>query len=310
MIIVFGSINVDLVMRVAHLPDPGETVIGGDYFLVQGGKGANQALAAARAAGLDNRVAMVGRTGPDDWAAFATAILADEGIDLSSVLTGEKPTGCATICVDDKGENAIAVASGANMEVAAEQVPEAWLTPESWLVLQMEVPLSENWRLIERARAHGTKILLNVAPAAPVPETALDAVDILVVNEHEARTVAEALGIHGDGFEDVGRALAERHGLACITTLGSEGVLAITPEQAWRGGVLPVTPVDTTGAGDAFVGTLAATLQSGASLPQALRRASVTAGLSCAKAGAQSSFPSAAEIESRLADLPEPGPAT
>jgi len=300
MIVVFGSLNVDLIMRVARLPRPGETVINGHYFLVPGGKGANQALAAARAADGAVPVVMAGCVGADDWGGVATSLLAEAGVDLSAMRHGARPTGCATICVDAAGENAIAVASGANMEAMADQVDDRWFGPETWLMLQMEVPAQENWRLVERAKRRGARVLLNLAPAAKVPLDVLDAIDVLIVNEIEARMLVDAPP------EAAVRDLSRRHGLTCIATLGAAGALAATPERAWTVAALPVDVVDTTGAGDAFVGALAAALATGRPLPAALTWASVGAALSCAVAGTQSSFAEAGAIANRLSDLPPP----
>ena len=307
MIVVFGSLNVDIVMQVERLPRPGETVIGGRCFQVQGGKGTNQACAAARAAPPDGaRVAMVGRVGDDDWGRFAVAVLAEEGVDLSHVGRSAEPTGCATICVDAAGENAIAVASGANLTARADQVPDAWLAPGTWVVLQMEVPAAENWALIARARAAGVRVLLNVAPAAPVPAEVLGQVDVLAVNAGEARMLGELVGLKGRTPGDVVRGLAEAHDLLCVATLGAEGALAAgalgADAGAWAVGALPVAPVDTTGAGDAFVGCLAVALGGGAPVPEALRFAAAGAGLACLEAGAQSSF---ARRDAILARVPE-----
>ncbi len=307
MIVVFGSLNVDFFMRVDRLPRPGETVIGGDYFLVPGGKGGNQALAAARAAeGSAVRVAMAGCVGRDDWAATATSLLDEAGVDLTAMAQDpEALTGCASILVEAGGENAIGVASGSNMRARAAQVPDDWLGEGHWLVLQMEVDPAENWRLIERAHGRGAKVVLNVAPAAPVPSEALDKVDLLVVNEVEARMVAEAEGSADGGPADLARSLSARHDLVCITTLGAEGAIAHDRDGAWSVAPLAVTPVDTTGAGDAFVGCLTAALASGRALPEALRFASAGAALSCTVAGTQSSFARAAGIADALGRVPE-----
>lgn len=310
MIVVFGSLNVDIVMQVERLPGRGETVIGGRCFQVQGGKGANQACAAARAAARGpggTPVALVGQVGEDDWGRFALARLAEAGVDLSCVGRAAGPTGCATICVDAAGENAIAVASGANFAVRAEQVPDEWLGPDTWLVLQMEVPPAENWALVARARAAGARVLLNVAPAAAVPPDVLDRVDVLAVNEIEARMLAELAGHAGGSPQEVARRLAEAHDLLCVATLGAKGVLAVGAVNgqagAWRVGALPIAPVDSTGAGDAFVGCLAVALAGGEALPEALRFASAGAGLACLAPGAQSSFAPRPAILARVPEI-------
>lgn len=305
MIVVFGSVNVDILMKVAHLPRPGETVHCPSYDLVAGGKGANQACAAARAGG---KVAMVGCIGRDAWGEVATGVMAEAGVDLSGMEPSDRPTACATIWVDAAAENAIVVASGANLTVRASQVPDEWLGPESWLVLQMEVPPEENWSLIERAHRRGARILLNLAPAKPALAALLDLVDVLVVNEVEAAMTAEAEGPAAAGEpRALAHLLAQRHGATCIVTLGDAGACAVEAGgAAWAVEALKVTPVDTTGAGDAFVGILASSLDAGAGLPEALRRASVGAALACLEIGCQSAFADAAAIAGRLEELAPP----
>ena len=321
MIVVFGSINIDIVVPVAALPRPGETVLGPGYRLVPGGKGANQALAAARA-GLPSperspgfaqagaSVRMVGRVGRDPFAALALAELVAARVDLSAVeRDDERPTGCALIPVDRDGQNLIVVAAGANGGAAQRQVADALLGPETLLLLQMEVPADENWTLIARARARGARVLLNAAPAAAIPRAVLAALDWLVVNESEAVAVAGGLGLPAASADSAAAAIAAAAGVTTIVTLGSAGAAAFpgkSGQGAWRIGALPIVPVDTTGAGDAFVGALAAALDAGAELPAALHRAGVAGGLACLTVGAQPSLPDKAAIDRRLADLPPP----
>ena len=300
MIVVFGSVNIDLVVPVERLPRPGETVLGPHYTLVPGGKGANQALAAARAGGA---VHMIGRVGRDGFAELALAELKAAGIDLSSLERDELPTGCALIPVDRQGGNLIIVASGANRAAAERQVADALLGPQTVVMLQMEVPLTENWRLVERAKHRGARIVLNCAPAAPVPRATLAAVDWLVVNESEAELLARDLSLSAADARSAGAAIAKSADTTVIVTLGGEGAIAFAGADAWTIGTLPITPVDTTAAGDAFVGAFAAAMDAGADLPTALHRASVAGGLACTVAGAQPSLPTRAAIESRLRDL-------
>ncbi|MBX6323296.1 MAG: ribokinase, partial [Rhodospirillaceae bacterium] len=275
------------------------------YATSPGGKGANQALAAARAGAA---VRMVGRVGLDPFAAPALAALEAAGVDLSATRRGETATGCAIVCVEDSGENLIVVAAGANGAVSADQVPDAWLRPGTVLLLQMEVPHAENWRLVERARRSGARILLNVAPSAPVPEVALMALSWLVVNESEALAVARGLGWAGSDPLAAAEAIAAAGGVATVVTLGRDGAAAFAAGEAWRVGALPIDPVDTTGAGDAFVGVFAAAMAEGADLPASLRRASVAAGLACLVPGAQPSLPDAGAVAARLPQLPPPAP--
>jgi len=301
MIVVFGSINVDIVVPVPKLPAPGETVLGGDYKIVAGGKGANQALAAARAGA---RVAMIGRVGQDGFADIALADLKAGGVDLAGVASGAEATGLAVICFDPAGENQIAVASGANRAVRERQVPDSLLTPDTVVVMQMEVPTEENWALAERARARRTRLLLNVAPAGAIPKSALAGLDWMIVNELEVVDCAKMFGRATADPLAAGRRLVEAAGVGVVVTLGSEGAAVLTRQAAWRIGTLPITPVDSTAAGDAFVGAFAAALDRGAEPPVALRWGSVAGGLACLVEGAQPSLPTRAAIEARLPDLP------
>lgn len=302
MIVVFGSLNVDVMIAVETLPLPGETVLGPGYRLTAGGKGANQALAAARA-GAD--VVMIGSIGSDPLAETAIADLKAAGIDLSRLARVEEPTGLAAICVDRAGENQIVVASGANTRTSATLVPDALLDSGTILVLQMEVPVSENLALMNRARARGCRVLLNAAPAAPLTLGALQQVDWLVVNEHEAGQLARHLGLGGvSNLQESAQEIAKASGAIVIVTLGAAGATAFARDRdPLAVPALPVHPVDTVGAGDAFVGGLAAAFDRGHQLQDALRFAAVGGALACLRTGAQPSLPSRAEIELRLPDL-------
>jgi ribokinase len=306
MILVFGSLNIDFAMRVERLPVLGETVLGGDYIIVPGGKGANQACAAARAGGPG--VAMAGAVGDDAWGRMVTASLAEAGCAVDLVAVTDAPTGCASIWVDATGANAIAVASGANLRARADAVPDRLLGPDTWLVLQLEVPLEENWALVRRAKARGARTVLNTAPMAAIPEDVIGRLDFVIANEIEIAALAGAHGIPAADPVRAMRQLARTHRSTWITTLGQAGAAAVSPTGAWSVAALPVTPVDTTGAGDCFVGNLVAALAAGLVLPGALARASVAAALCCEVAGAQPSFPTAAAVTARLGDLPAGGP--
>jgi len=290
MIVVFGSINLDLIFPLPRIPRSGETVLGPSVRIEPGGKGANQAVAAAR----DNaRVVMAGAVGRDALAEGALALLRDAGVDLSRVIAAEASTGCAAISVDPLGNNAIAVGSGANLMAREAQIEDALLGPATTLMLQMEVPASETAALIRRARARGARIILNLAPAAALPPDALRAVDLLLVNETEGDWLADHLGVRGGGA-----ALRAALGTSVVRTLGGEGLEAATAERTWRVPARAITPVDTTAAGDCFAGVLAAALDRGTGLDRALQRATAAAALCCTRAGSQSSLPSAAAIDS------------
>ncbi|MGH6939361.1 ribokinase [Hypericibacter sp.] len=299
MILVFGSLNVDLVVPVAQLPVAGETVLGESYRIVAGGKGANQALAARRAGA---EVRMVGAVGQDAFATVALQDLAAAGVDIDGVARVDAPTGAAFIGVDRQGQNQITVASGANLRARSEQVRDGWLRPPGLLLLQMEVPETENWALLKRARKAGLSTLLNVAPARSLPASVLPLIDWLIVNELEVLTAAAAGGRAPQDPYQAGARLANS-GTPTLVTLGAKGAVAFMKGEAWQIDALPVRVLDTTAAGDAFVGAFAAALDSAARLPEALRWASTAAGLACTVAGAQPSLPAHATILARLAEV-------
>ena len=300
MILVFGSINFDIALRAPRLPAAGETVIGAEPTLSAGGKGANQAAAAARA-GAPTR--LIGRVGDDPLAGAALAGPAAAGVDVSGVLSASAPTGCATIWVGGDGENRIVVASGANAEASADDVADEGIGPGTLVVMQMEVPAAENWRLARRAKAAGARVLLNLAPAALVPADALADIDIVIVNEGEGAVLA-GLDAPGEAVLVAAlRALAAANGLELVLTLGAEGARHVTAGGETAIPALEVEVVDTTAAGDTFVGVLAAGLDGGEAMERALRRASVAAALCCTRAGAQTAQPSSGEIAARLDDL-------
>jgi len=309
MIVVFGSINADLVFSVDALPRPGETVLCPGHLAVAGGKGLNQAVAAARAnTDPANAVQMVGRVGADGFAPLALQALRDAGVGTEAITESALPTGCAAVIVDRTGENQITVASGANTDLPPEALPDDWLGPETVLVLQMEVPLDSNWAVARRAKARGARVVLNLAPAKPVPAELLPTFDLVAFNEVEAEMLARSRALDAATGEDAGRAIAARYGVTTVVSLGSAGAAAFGPDEAWRCGALVIEPVDTVGAGDAFVAGLALGLAQGAPLPAMLHRASVIGGLACLVEGAAPSMPSTAEIEARLGDLPPAQP--
>lgn len=296
MITVFGSMNIDLLMAVPSLPAPGETVLCPTYELKPGGKGCNQAVAAARAGA---KVAMVGMVGQDGFGDRVLRTLEREGIDTTHIGRAPQPTACAIIAVDPKGENQIAVGSGANLAARADSAPDARLGPGQTLLLQMEVTPAETWAILARARAGGCRTILNLAPAGPVPDSALPLIDILIVNEIEAAQLAGGAGEP----QALAESLRARTGGTVIVTLGAAGVLAATPGGIVTIPALKIEPVDTTGAGDAFCGILAAALDAGIDLPFALRRASAGAALACLALGAQESLPDKAAIDAAVAKL-------
>ena len=299
MIVVFGSVNADLFLNVARLPARGETVLCPTYIFRPGGKGANQAVAAAAAGGA---VKMIGRVGRDPYAQPVLDALHEAGVDASLVEQSEGVTGTAAVMVEAGGENQIVVASGANMQVTADQIPDALLTKGTTLVLQMEVPVEEIEAAIWRARQSGCRIILNLAPALSIDEAAIRACDVLVLNQGEANSLTGVERVP----EEQAASFTERYALDCIITLGNQGAVLATSGMLFRIGALDIKPVDTVGAGDAFVGVLATCLDGGAAISYALRQASVAAGLACLQEGAQSGLPTMAEIESVSPRLASP----
>jgi len=315
-VVVFGSINLDLIFALPHIPAPGETVLGPTTRIEPGGKGANQAVAAARDGAT---VVMAGAVGRDALADGALRLLREAGVDVTRVAAVEASTGCAAIAVDPGGENAICVGSGANLLATAGQVEDALLQPSNTLVLQMEVPAGETARLIERARGAGMRIVLNLAPAAALPEAALRAVDVLLVNETEGAWLAGHLGCDasasalraklggaavvwtrgGDGADVAGRDGAASGAEAGTGT--AAGIGAERGDGGWHAPAWPIMPVDTTAAGDCFAGVLAHRLDRGETLRQAVDRASAAAALCCTRAGSQSSLPLVAETDAFVA---------
>lgn len=296
MIIVFGSINLDLIFPVAHIPAPGETVLGPSIRIEPGGKGANQAVAAARDGAA---VVMAGAVGRDTLVTSALTLLRAAHVDLTRVLETDTSTGCAAIAVDPSGDNAIMVGSGANLAVRHGQIEDALLGPDATLVLQMEVPAEETAALIHRARAKGARIVLNLAPAAPLPEAALRELDVLVVNETESAWLAGHLGC-----ADGAAALRDRLAVIIVRTLGGDGLDVATEASVTAMPARAITPVDTTAAGDCFVGVLAAALDRGLTLTAALERATTAAALCCTRHGSQGSIPSASETDALAAQYP------
>ncbi len=299
MIVVFGSINVDILLPVKRLPVRGETVLCQSCEMQPGGKGANQAAAAARCGG---EVRMIGCVGKDLHAVPALETLRAFGVDLDLVAEADAVTGTAAVMIEESGENQIVAASGANLSVRADQIPAGILDQKTTLVLQMEVPVPEIETAIACARQAGSRVLLNLAPALPIAEAALQQCDVLVLNESEARSLADA----GRDPEVQAPELASRFTLDCIITLGGDGAVVATSEGVFRIDALQIDPIDSVGAGDAFVGTLAAALDRGTMLIESAGMASVAGGLTCLRNGAQTGLPDLAEIEASLSRLAPP----
>ncbi|RWB61334.1 ribokinase [Mesorhizobium sp.] len=298
MIIIVGSINLDLIANVDRLPEPGETVRGSGFATAPGGKGANQALAAARAGA---KVRMVGAVGKDSFAGEALALLKAGAVDLSGVGESFASTGTALILVGADGENVIAVVPGANDAVLPADVAKAFLKKGDVVLLQHEIPLQTVEAALDAARAADAVSVLNTAPFRTEASRFLGKADYAVANETEFDLYGEALALSGRDRQARMRDYAQKTGRTIVVTLGGDGVLAATPDSFLTVPALKITPVDTVGAGDTFCGYFGAGLSSGLSLEQALTRAAAAGSLACLKPGAQPAIPQAKDVDAALA---------
>ncbi|NLE43192.1 MAG: ribokinase [Chloroflexi bacterium] len=299
-IAVVGSLNTDLVVRAPHIPRPGETVIGGDFLTMPGGKGANQAVAAAR---LGASVAMVGRVGTDGFGQQLLANLAAAGVDHRLVVEdADAATGVALIVVEDSGQNSIVVASGANMRLSPNDVAaaESAIASAQVVLLQLESPLETVRRAAEIARAHNVTVILNPAPAQPLPADLLTLIDILTPNESETALLTGDQIQTPSEIEAAAYKLRRMGARMAILTLGERGALLAEADGTEIFSAFDVTPVDTTAAGDAFMGGLAVALGEGQPLPEAIRWGNAAGALATTRMGAQPSLPSREELEHLL----------
>lgn len=295
MILVAGSANLDFVVRAEHIPAPGETVMGQTFTTYPGGKGANQAVACARAGGA--ATAMLLALGDDAHALSLLASLEDARVRLHTVRCPDQATGCAFICVADNAENAITVAPGANLRLQSQHLPD--LQGISHLLMQLEIPIATVTAYAQRAQARGVQVVLNAAPAQALPPGLMRAVDLLVVNEGELR----ALVTEG---ATVASMVQQLDVPTVVVTLGQRGCIARQHDDFVLQPAFRISPLDTTAAGDTFCGTLVAHLGRGETLVRALRTASAAAALACTASGAQSSIPTAAAVDNFLQQQPMP----
>ncbi|MFO0844060.1 MAG: ribokinase [Gemmataceae bacterium] len=299
-VVVVGSINVDLTFRVQRLPQPGETLAGRAFDVGHGGKGANQAVMAAR---LGAEVALLGAVGDDAFGAQALENLRHQGVDTSQVRVRPGPTGAAVILVDDGAENAIVVVAGANGTLSAGDVRAARdvIAKADVVVAQLETPVGATREAFTLARAAGVKTALNPAPVVPGVADLLPLCDLCVPNETELAALT-ALPVYPSGnIGPVLDALLALGPAAVLVTLGSRGSQYQDRNGSRRVEALTVTAVDPTAAGDAYIGSLAVDLAGGLPIAEAMRRAGAAAALTVTRPGAQRSFPSKEELEAFLA---------
>jgi ribokinase len=305
-IVVIGSLNMDFVLAVDRLPLPGETILGRDFRMIPGGKGANQAHAAAKLVRGGTTVRMIGLVGMDSFGNALKASLADVGVDVRGVVdTVAEATGVALIHVDNEGQNSITVAPGANGVLSGADIrSQRWaLENARCVLLQLEVPIETVSDGLKEARRVGAISILDPAPARPLPKEVLQLVDIATPNESEACvlagvapsrvTAAEALAL--------GRRIRELGVRAVIVKLGDQGCVYCGADRTLAAPPFAVRAVDSTAAGDAFNAALAVGLVEGAGMEHALRFANAAAAISVTRSGAQTSAPSRADVETLLA---------
>jgi len=300
-IVVVGSLNADLTVRVPRFPAPGETISGDGFAIVAGGKGANQAAAAGR---LGGRVAMIGQVGADANGTLLRDALNASGVDARLVAVDEAAaTGVAVITIDANGENEIVLAAGANGTYAPERLAPALgaLRAARVVLLQLEIPLATVMRAAAEARSAGAVVVLDPAPAVPIPDQLLALADYVTPNERELAILAGRQPTGDDTTLDdvdaMARTVLERRAQRVLVKLGARGARLVTLDglQSWP--ARHVHAVDTTAAGDAFNGALAVALTEGATLDQAVRFATIAASISVTRAGAQPSLPSRTEVD-------------
>jgi ribokinase len=295
-IVVVGSSNTDMVVKAPHLPVPGETILGGTFFMNAGGKGANQAVAAAR---LGGNVSFIARLGDDIFGKQALQLFNEEGINISYIITdAQYPSGVALITVDEKGENCIVVASGANAALMPADLQHADRVIEeaNIILMQLEIPLDTVIHVAQKAYRANKKVILNPAPACPLPDALLQHIAIITPNQKEAEMLTgiavndditaleAAVALHNKGIEQV------------IITMGAQGALVYSDNEYRIIAPPKVVPVDTTAAGDVFKGALAVALAEGRDIFEAAGFACRAAAVSVTRLGAQASAPWRREI--------------
>jgi ribokinase len=302
-IVVIGSSNTDMIIKTDHIPRPGETVLGGEFFTAAGGKGANQAVAAARA---DRDVVFIGRVGDDVFGQRAIESFARDGIDTDYIIKDkEAPSGIALITVSADGENSIAVASGANARLSPADIENSAdiIISASVLLMQLEIPIETVRRAAQIARDHDVRVILNPAPAQPLDDLLLSSVSVLTPNETETEMLTGIMPADPAALSRAAASLLSKGIAAVLITLGSRGVFVATPSLQELVPAFRVKAIDTTAAGDVFNGALAVALSENKSIVDAARFANAAAALSVTKLGAQPSAPYRAEIEYLLANL-------
>jgi len=302
-ILVIGSLNADLVVRAPRFPGPGETISGEDLQVIPGGKGANQAVAAAR---LGSKVSMLGRVGQDNFGDFLLDNLRSNQVDSQLVKRAEASTGTAIIVVDSNGQNSIVLSPGANGKVSDADVDAAAFLHRDLLLLQLEIPLPTVLTAAQRAKENNVQLILNPAPAQKLSDELIAVTDFIIPNESELSllTGMDTKDIHA--AEGAAQALLDRGAKNVIVTLGEKGALIVNRQQATHVDAFKVDVVDTTAAGDAFIGGFATALLQNKSLEDSVRYGCACGALATTKFGAQPSLPTKEAVENFLSQFPNP----
>ena len=301
MIIVFGSNVLDLFFQQANLPPKDKALFLESHIEQPGGKGANQAIAAARAGA---KVAFYGALGDGGHGRQMYKNLAKNNIDISGIKFFDMPSGLATIFVDESdGTHRIVVSQGANIMAKENFVPDEDINEETILLVQGELPMAETEALIKRVKAAGGKTVMNFAPAIqPLSESLLLNLDIIVLNEYEAEAIGDQYSMQTSDKHALAKELNERFGLTTIITLGPDGSITASNGKIFATPALKIKPIDTVGAGDAFTGYICAALNRGETIEQAVYEAGIAGSLTCTKIGAQTALPFREEVLQEMTD--------
>lgn len=296
-ILVIGSLNADLVVRAPRFPQPGETISGEDLQVIPGGKGANQAVAAARLGAI---VSMLGRVGTDNFGDFLLDNLKQNKVDWTLIQRDDSSTGTAIIIVDSSGQNSIVLSPGANAKVTPADVDNASFPRGGLLLLQLEIPTPTVLRAAQRAHENGTRVILNPAPAKVVPDELIALADFIIPNETELSLLTNQKVDDIASAESAARDLLKRGAKNVIVTLGSHGALLVNTETSSHVEAFKVEVVDTTAAGDAFIGGFATSLLQNKSIEESVRIACACGALAVTKFGAQPSLPTAEQVDNLI----------
>jgi len=299
MIIVFGSNILDLFFQQANLPEKDKAYHVDSHIEQPGGKGANQAIAAARAG---SKVNFYGALGEGGHGRQMYKNLAQNNIDISGINFFDMPSGLATIFVDESdGTHRILVSQGANLKAKQESIPEDVLNEKTIALVQGELPIDETEKLITRVKKAGGKSVMNYAPAIqPLSENLLNNLDVIILNEYEAEALGHQYNMDVKNKEQLARTLQEKFSLTSIITLGGDGAITATDSRILKTPAIPIKPVDTVGAGDAFTGYICAALDRGETIENAVYEAGVAGSLTCLKIGAQTALPHKADVQKAI----------